>query len=71
MFHVLQVGCPRRDMLERYRKWNSVYVRFRRRPQQGVWDRGLETLVELGLTDDWKPIIDSTTVRATVRGRRR
>ena len=30
MLHVLRVGCPWRDMHERYGKWNSVYVRFRR-----------------------------------------
>jgi transposase len=63
MLHVLRVGCPWRDMHERYGKWNSVYVRFRRWAEQGVWDALLETLVELGLTDDWHHMIDSTTVR--------
>ena len=63
MLHVLRVGCPWRDMHERYGKWNSVYVRFRRWAEQGVWDGLLETLVELGLTDDWQHMIDSTTVR--------
>ena len=28
-----------------------------------VWDALLETLVELGLTDDWQHMLDSTTVR--------
>ena len=64
MLHVLRVGCPWRDMHERYGKWNSVYVRFRRWAEQGVWDVLLETLVELGLTEDWLHMIDSTTVRA-------
>ena len=63
MLHVLRVGCPWRDMHERYGKWNSVYVRFRRWAEQGVWDAILETLVELGLTDNWQHMIDSTTVR--------
>ncbi len=63
MLHVLRVGCPWRDMHERYGKWNSVYVRFRRWAEQGVWGALLETLVELGLTDDWQHMIDSTTVR--------
>jgi transposase len=63
MLHVLRVGCPWRDMHERYGKWNSVYVRFRRWAEQGVWDALLETLVELGLADDWQHMIDSTTVR--------
>lgn len=38
-------------------------MRFRRWAEQGVWDALLETLVELGLTDDWQHMIDSTTVR--------
>ena len=49
MLYVLRVGCPWRDMHERKGKWNSVYVRFRRWAEQGVWDAMLETLVELGL----------------------
>ena len=63
MLYVLRVGCPWRDMHERYGKWNSVYVRFRRWAEQGVWDALLDTLVDLGLTDDWRHMIDSTTVR--------
>lgn len=63
MLHVLRVGRQWRDMHERYGKWNSVYVRFRRWAEQGVWDALLETLVELGLADDWQHVIDSTTVR--------
>lgn len=66
MLHVLRVGCPWRDMHERYGLWNSVYVRFRRWAEQGVWDEILATLVELGLTDDWQQMIDSTTVRSHV-----
>jgi transposase len=63
MLHVLRAGCPWRDMHERYGKWNSVYVRFRRWAEQGVWDALLETLVEMGLTDDWQHMVDSTSVR--------
>ena len=69
MLHVLRVGCPWRDMHERYGKWNSVYVRFRRWAEQGVWDALLQTLVDLGLTDDWQHMIDSTSVRGHARQR--
>nr|WP_244926384.1 IS5 family transposase [Gluconobacter roseus] len=64
MLHVLRTGCPWRDMHERYGKWNSVYVRFRRWAEQGVWDALLQTLVDLGLTDNWQHRIDSTVIRA-------
>jgi transposase len=63
MLYVMHVGCAGRDMHERYGKWNSVHVRFRRWAEQGVWDALLETLVELGLTDNWQHMIDTTTIR--------
>lgn len=47
---MLRVGCPRRHKHNRYGKWRSFYVRFRRWTEQGVWDALPETLVELGLT---------------------
>lgn len=58
----VRVGCPWRDMHERYGKWNSVYVRFRRWAEQGIWDALLERLVERGLTGNWQHMLDSTTV---------
>ncbi|AFW02753.1 transposase [Gluconobacter oxydans] len=64
MLHVLRTGCPWRDMHERYGKWNSVYVRFRRWAEQGVWDALLQTLIDLGVTDNWQHMLDSTVVRA-------
>ena len=66
MLHVLRTGCPWRDMHERYGKWNTVYVRFRRWAEQGVWDALLQTLVDLGLTDDCQHMIDRTSVRGHV-----
>ncbi|EHH69614.1 hypothetical protein GMO_09220 [Gluconobacter morbifer G707] len=38
MVHVLRIGCPCRDMHERYSKWSSVHVRFYRWSEHGVWD---------------------------------
>jgi transposase len=63
MLYVLRVGGPWRDMHERYGKWNSVYVRFRRRAEQGVRDALRQTPADLGLTDDWQHMIDRTAVR--------
>ena len=64
MLHVLRTGCPWRDRHERCGKWNSVYVRFRRWAEQGVRDTLLQTLVDLGLTDNWQHMLDSTVIRA-------
>jgi transposase len=40
-----------------------VYVCFRRWAEQGVWNAMLTILVDLGLTDDWRYMIDSAIVR--------
>ena len=69
MLYVLRVGCPWRALPERYGKWNSVYVRFRRWAEQGVWEAVLESLVALGSTDTWQDMVDSTTVRGHGAGR--
>jgi transposase len=58
MLHVLRAGCPWRNMHKRYGKWNSVYVRFRRWAEQGIWDAMIGPLFELGLTDSWQRMLD-------------
>jgi transposase len=62
MLQVLRAGCPWRNMHKRYGKWNSVYVRFRRWAEQGIWDNMLTPLHELGLTDNWRHMIESPSV---------
>ncbi|TNM66702.1 transposase [Aliirhizobium smilacinae] len=60
MLHDLRVCCLWRDMQERYGKWNSVYVRFRRWAEHHTGDGLLEPLVEFGLPEECRQMIDST-----------
>src|SRR4051794_10474773 len=39
-----KTGAPWRDLPERYGPWETVYSRFRRWQQAGVWDRVLAAL---------------------------
>jgi transposase len=64
MMFVLRTGIPWRDLPAEYGNWNSVFRRFRRWCEQGIFDALLETLVEVGLTDDWQDqMVDSTSIR--------
>ncbi len=59
---IARTGSPWRDLPETFGKWNSVFVRFNRWSEGGVWQR-----IFAALSDD--PdfeylIVDSTIVRA-------
>lgn len=64
----LRTGAPWRDLPETYGPWQSIYTRFRRWHQAGVWDRALAALQaqadgrgEL----DWSlHFLDGTSIRA-------
>lgn len=56
-----RAGAPWRDLPEAYGKWNSVFRRFRRWAQKGVWERIFEELQD---TDFEWVMLDSTSVRA-------
>jgi len=65
---VLRTGAPWRDLPERYGKWPTVYSRFRRWQQAGVWQRLLsqvQALVDAHGELDWElHFVDGTIVRA-------
>jgi transposase len=64
----LKTGAPWRDLPERYGPWETVYSRFRRWQQAGVWDRVLATLQAEGDAVgalDWSlHFVDGTVTRA-------
>ncbi len=64
----LATGAPWRDLPERYGPWHSVYTRFRRWTQAGVWDRlfaAVQRQADAAGEVDWTVhFVDGTTVRA-------
>jgi transposase len=64
----LATGVPWRDLPERYGSWRTVYSRFRRWQQAGVWDRVLAALQAEAAANgelDWSlHFLDGTTIRA-------
>jgi transposase len=64
----VRTGAPWRDLPERYGPWQTVYSRFRRWQQAGVWDRALAALQADGDAAgdlNWTlHFVDGTTVRA-------
>ncbi len=46
MVYILRVGCPWRDLPGIYGSWNSVYTRWRRWGQSGLWERLLGVLAQ-------------------------
>jgi transposase len=62
---VLRTGAPWRDLPERYGSWSTVYSRFYRWREAGIWDRILSTLQAEADALDWAiHYTDSTVVRA-------
>jgi transposase len=61
----LRCGAPWRDVPPKYGSWNTIYRRFRRWSEAGVWETVAVTLAEI-VADGGHYSIDSTTVRAHV-----
>ena len=62
IFFVLRTGSPWRDLPEVFGEWNSVFRRFSRWSDKGVWRRIFEALSDDA--DFEYLIVDSTIIRA-------
>lgn len=63
MLHMLVNGCTWRGMPERYGRWHTIYMRFRRWADSGVLSRAFRALRKAG-GPDVVAMLDSTSIRA-------
>ena len=61
----MRTGAPWRDLPEKYGKWITVYQRFRRWSEAGIWEAAATVLAQ-AMADNRHHSIDSTTVRGHV-----
>ena len=61
----IRTGAPWRDVPEKYGKWMTVYQRFRRWSEAGIWEAAATVLAQ-AMADNRHHSIDSTTVRGHV-----
>ena len=64
MLWIARTGAQWRHLPDAYGKWNSVFRRYRRWVETGVFDAMLETLAELVARDRRADMVDSTIIRA-------
>ena len=63
MIYWLNTGVPWRDLPERFGPWKSVYTRYRRWTQQGVWQKVLTALIRNDIVDETTLMLDSTSIK--------
>ena len=68
MIYWLNTGVPWRDLPERFGSWKSVYTRFRRWSNQGVWQKLLVALIADDIVDDTTLMLDSTIIKVHQHG---
>ena len=68
MLYVLRTGIPWRDLPECYGNWHSVYLRFKRGSDRGVWWKVLLELQQLKKITMNIVLVDSTTMKVHRHG---
>jgi putative transposase len=62
VFWIARTGAPWRDLPAEFGRWHSVYMRFARWADKGVWDRVLDAV---SADRDFEDVmLDSTALRA-------
>lgn len=64
VLHVLRTGTPRRDLPNTYGPWHTIYMRWQRWIERGVWGEILKLLQRLKGVDLTFVFLDATVVRA-------
>ena len=64
LLYLNRVGCPWRDLPPELGPWITVYMRFRRWEERGVWQRLWQGLQAGRFAQARQLFMDSTTVRA-------
>ena len=64
ILHILRTGTPWRDLPKEYGAWHTIYMRWQRWVERGVWWNILLVLTRLKRIDLHIVFLDSTVVRA-------
>ena len=63
ILHILRTGTPWRDLPQAYGAWHTIYMRWQRWVERGVWGNILLLLTRLKRIDLHLVFLDSTVVR--------
>ena len=64
ILHILRTGTPWRDLPQAYGAWHTIYMRWQRWVERGIWWNILMVLKRLKRIDLQIVFLDSTVVRA-------
>ena len=68
ILYVLRTGCPWRDLPKCYGNWHSIYLRFKRGSERGLWWNILIALQQQRKMTFNVVLVDSTTFKVHRHG---